>query len=241
MLTSPELKSYAHMRRIKIIDHAWKDYLQDLTLHLLYKKHPEIIFRGGTCIWKAIHGNRFSEDLDLLIDKLPTKIENYLIKELELLGFSAELIKRKQTKNMLFLKLGITSPAHPREITLMVEILESKTSNINTTTQTIYPPYPDIPPIEIKLPTNQEIITDKISAIIQRNKARDIHDLYQLLKQGATIDHELIKKRIPDFNKQKLKEKINEKKNKWKNIEPLIVTKLPSLEEETRFILSFFK
>jgi hypothetical protein len=38
-----------------------------------------------------------------------------------------------------------------------------------------------------------------------------------------------------------LKEKIIEKKNLWKSLEPLIVTKLPSLEEEMKYILSFFK
>ena len=59
MLTSQELKSYAHLRRIKLIDQAWKDYLQDLALHLLYKKYPQIIFRGGTCIWKVMKGDRF--------------------------------------------------------------------------------------------------------------------------------------------------------------------------------------
>lgn len=46
MLTSQELKSYAHLRRIRLIDQAWKDYLQDLTLHLLYKKIPPNPLQG---------------------------------------------------------------------------------------------------------------------------------------------------------------------------------------------------
>ncbi|MDH7517962.1 MAG: nucleotidyl transferase AbiEii/AbiGii toxin family protein, partial [Candidatus Thermoplasmatota archaeon] len=105
----------------------------------------------------------------------------------------------------------------------------------------LYSPYPDIPPIEVRVPKSEEIIADKISAIIQRDKARDVHDLYFLLKQGGKIDYSLIKRKVLDFTPEKLREKILEKKNTWKSIEPLIVTKLPTLEEEMTYILSFFK
>lgn len=240
MLTSQELKSYAHMRRIKLIDQAYKDYQQDMILHLLYKKYPNIIFKGGTCIWKVMKGDRFSEDIDLTLDTLPDGVISYLIKELKLLGFSSDIIKKKQTKNMLFLHLGITSPAHPRQITIQIEILQSKTCDIRTKNITMYSPYPDIPPIEVITPNDEEIISDKISAIIQRNKARDIHDLYILLKQGGKIDKKLIAKKTSNFTKKQLKEKIIEKKPNWKSLAPLIVTKLPSLDEEMRYVLSFF-
>ena len=241
MITSQELKSYAHLRRIKLIDQAWKDYLQDLTLHLLYKKYPQILFRGGTCIWKVMKGDRFSEDLDLCLDTIPTTLDIYLSKELKLFGFTCTILKKKQTANMLFLHCGITSPAHPREITLSLEILASKQCTKNINTLTLYSPYPDIPPIEVRVPSYEDIISDKISAIFQRNKARDVHDLFLLLKQGGTIDSALVSQKISGFTPEKLKEKIIEKKILWKSLEPLIVKKLPSLEEEMKYILSFFK
>jgi predicted nucleotidyltransferase component of viral defense system len=241
MITSQELKSYAHLRRIKLIDQAWKDYLQDLTLHLLYKKYPQLLFRGGTCIWKVMKGDRFSEDLDLCLDAIPSTLDTYLSKELKLFGFTCRILKKKQTANMLFLHCGITSPAHPREISLSLEILASKLCNKNINMLTLYSPYPDIPPIEVRVPNYEDIIADKISAIFQRNKARDVHDLFLLLKQVGTIDSVLISRKTPGFTLEKLKEKIIEKKILWKSLEPLIVTKLPSLEEEMKYILSFFK
>ena len=241
MLTSSELKSYAHLRRIKLIDQAWKDYLQDLILHLLYKKHPAILFRGGTCIWKVMKGDRFSEYLDLSLMTIPSKLDNYLINELKLFGFTCKIIKKKQTANMLFLHFGISSSAHSREISLFIEILTSKSYTKTINDVTLYSPYPDIPPIEVHVPSHEDIIIDKISAILQRNKARDVHDLYTLLKQGGTIDSRLITRKIPDFSPEKLKEKIMEKKNIWKSLAPLIVTKLPSLDEEMKYILSFFR
>ena len=241
MLTSQELKSYAHMRRIKLIDQAWKDYLQDMLLHLLYKKYPQMLFRGGTSIWKVMKGNRFSEDLDLCLETIPKNLDIYLVKELKLLGFTCTILKKKQTANMLFLQCGITSPAHPRELTLFVEILASKQCAKHTNLLTLYSPYPDIPPVEVRVPTREDIIIDKISAIFQRDKARDIHDLYLLLKQVGTINLDLIKDNVSGFTQKKLKEKILDKKASWKNLEPLVVTKLPSLEEEMTYILSFFK
>jgi len=51
----------------------------------------------------------------------------------------------------------------------------------------------------------------------------------------------LISQKTPGFTPGKLKEKMREKKILWKSLEPLIVTKLPSLEEEMKYILSFFK
>lgn len=240
MLTSSELKSYAHMRRIKLIDQAWKDYLQDMMLHLLYKKYPQIVFRGGTCIWKVMKGNRFSEYLDLCLETIPKNLDSYLVKELKFFGFTCTILKKKQTANMLFLQCGITSPANPREISLFIEILESKQCTKHVNTLTLYSPYPDIPPIEVHVPSQEDIIVDKISAIFQRNKARDIHDLYMLLTHGGNINLKLVNEKISGFTKEKLKEKILEKKTLWKSLEPLVVTKLPSLEEEMTYILSFF-
>ena len=141
---------------------------------------------------------------------------------------------------MLFLHLGISSSAHPREIPLSIEILASKSYYKTINTASIYSPYPDIPPIKIYILSYEDIIADKISAIFQRNKARDVHDLYLLLKQGGTIDSELITEKIPEFTSKKLREKIMEKNKMWKNLAPLIVTKLPSLDEEKKYILSFF-
>ena len=143
--------------------------------------------------------------------------------------------------NMLFLQCSITSLAHPREITLSTEILASKLCSMNIDKVTLYSPYPDIPPIEIRVQRREDIIADKISAIFQRNKARDIHDLYLLLKQGGTINLELVTGKISGFTSKKLRKKIAEKKTSWKSLEPLIVTKLPSLDEEMTYILSFFR
>ena len=98
----------------------------------------------------------------------------------------------------------------------------------------MYSPYPDIPPVSMKVPSLDEIATDKVLAILGRNKPRDVHDLYILLKQGARADM----KKVTGFNSRVFREKLLEKEKHWKSLEPLLVTALPPFRAEFRYIMS---
>lgn len=238
MLTQEEVKRHAHMRRLKLIDQIWKDYLQDMLLHLLYRKMPKIVFSGGTCIWKVLKGDRFSEDIDAYAFSIPRDIAFYLKNELALLGTNCQILKQKKTANMFFLKFSLSFPSHPREIIISLEILSAKQKN--TKEVTLYSPYPDVPPVEMIILSPEEMLANKVSAIYKRNKPRDVHDIYLLLKLGTKINMRSIRKQVPNFNLNAFEEKILEKQREWKSLEPLIVTKLPALKEEAEFILSSF-
>ncbi len=41
-----------------------KDYFQDLLLYQLYKQTNQLVFKGGTALYKFYQLPRFSEDLD---------------------------------------------------------------------------------------------------------------------------------------------------------------------------------
>lgn len=88
MLLPEELKRYGFQRGLKLIEQIWLDYLQDHVLALLYRNYPNLLFRGGTCIWKVYNGERFSEGLDLAREDIPNDLAEYLLEELELMGFS---------------------------------------------------------------------------------------------------------------------------------------------------------
>ena len=241
MLTNSEVKSYAHLRRLRILDHIWKDYLQDMILHIIYTEKPNMVFRGGTCIWKLYNGDRFSEDVDLCVETIPEGLEEHITKELVFLGFIPVIERRKRTANMLFTRFTISSPAHPQPTTIIIEILESQECAKKGSPATIYSPYPDIPPIDV-LASNLDILAaDKVSAIFGRDKPRDIHDLYILLKQGAKMDIETIAKQIPGFTIESFKQRMEEKSREWKKLEPLLVSRLPPLKEEVSFITRCFE
>ena len=60
-----------------------KDFIQSLFLYNLHKCNEYLIFKGGTCLSKVYQIiNRFSEDLDISINKKPTESEKRKINEL---------------------------------------------------------------------------------------------------------------------------------------------------------------
>ncbi len=234
MLTGNELKSRAHMRRLRITEQVWKDYVQDLALHLLYRKYPDLVFRGGTCIWKVMNGDRFSEDLDFCHNEKIIMLDEYLVREFGFQGFTAMVRKKKQTDNLLYLKMEISAPTHSQPIPLLIEILVNNECARMREGTVMYSPYPDIPPVSMKVPSLDEIATDKVLAILGRNKPRDVHDLYILLKQGARVDM----KKAAGFNSRIFREKLLEKEKYWTGLEPLLVTALPPFRTEFRYIMS---
>ncbi|MDI6721812.1 MAG: nucleotidyl transferase AbiEii/AbiGii toxin family protein, partial [Candidatus Aenigmarchaeota archaeon] len=155
------------------------------------------------------------------------------------LGIGCRILKRKKTSNMLFLKLGLLLPSHPREIVISLEILSDKPEKTETTT--LHSPYPDVPPVEMVVLSVEEMLANKVSAVYKRNKPRDIHDMYLLLKQGTAINAKIITKKNPRFNLKSFRAKLLEKRDEWKSLEPLIVTKLPPIQDEVEFILSCFE
>jgi predicted nucleotidyltransferase component of viral defense system len=240
MLTTGELKGYAHMRRLRMVDQIWKDYLQDLALHVLYRRTPGLVLRGDTCIWKLYRGDRFSEDLDLCARSVPKDVGEHVARELGFLGFNCT-VRRKRTENMEFVKLSVTSPAHPRPITLEVEILESEECSARSRPATLFSPYPDVPPIELRAHGADDIAADKVSAIFGRDKPRDVHDLYTLLRQGVRLDLAEVERKVPGFTPPSFRRKMEEKRSDWKTLEPLVVSRLPSLDEEIRSIIGSLK
>jgi len=239
MLTQEEVKRYAHMRRLKIVDHIWKDYLQDLLLYMLYRKMPKMVFGGGTCIWKMLKGDRFSEDIDAFSATIPEDLAEYLKKELSYLGIECEIIKKRMTSNMLFLKIALSFPSHPRKIEVSIEVLAAQPKN--TTMATLYSPYPDMPPVEINMLPKEEMLANKVSAIYGRNMSRDVHDIYFLLKSGAKINMASVKIKMPKFSIAGFEKKLAGKKAFWESLGPLLIGKLPDFEYEKEYILSAFR
>ena len=72
---------------------------QDLIVQEMLNSFNSVVLHGGTAIWRCYKGNRFSEDIDVYIQKDINKI-NLFFKNLEKKGF---VIKKKRIKeNSLF-------------------------------------------------------------------------------------------------------------------------------------------
>ena len=224
MLSVAELKSYAFRRGLKSLEHIRRDYAQDVILFILYSRvSPKFIFKGGTCLWKLYKSPRFSEDIDMQIDK-KFEFEETLVRELELWGFKVEVFKKRYTANTLFMGLTLSaqnfgSTSIPIEISFRKGLGEATT---------LYSPYPDIPNFEVISQTKGDMINDKIKAIMSRSKPRDLFDLYFLITRYD------LKIRC---NKALLEKRIETLRDLWKSLEPLVMRKLPDFDEVKTTIL----
>ena len=84
---------------IKSEEQLEKAKLEDTLIELLYGKYKDLVFHGGTAIWRCYSGNRFSRDIDFYLMAPGKKRESYykeMAKFLNDYGFS---IKEKGYNN----------------------------------------------------------------------------------------------------------------------------------------------
>jgi len=75
----------------------------------------------------------------------------------------------------------------------------------------IRPIYHDLPNYFLLALNQEEILAEKIRAILTRYKARDVYDLNELLISGVPIDFELVNKKLQTYNKTFKREEFVEK------------------------------
>jgi predicted nucleotidyltransferase component of viral defense system len=214
MITEQQLKKLTKMHKINEYV-VLREYLQLLFLKELYAENfsKKIYFKGGTSIRLIYGGKRFSEDLDFTvceeeevfvgsIDKLFNKLENIyplkFKKRKTLTGktflMTAEL---NVVKNPVFIKLDFSM----RENVIMPEEKIIRTD------------YPIVMQNFIYCLSLDELLAEKIRAVLKRNKHRDLYDLWILLEFGARVDLKLINKKLnyyqETFDKDKLLIELN--------------------------------
>ena len=104
--------------------------------------------------------------------------------------------------------------------------------------------YTEIPVFHVLTMQEKEILAEKIRAVMTRNKARDLYDVFRLIEKGIEIDEKLIKKKMDyydiQFTKEKLSEGIDERQKLWViELKPLL-NSLPNFSEVKKKVLSAF-
>jgi len=248
MLTKKDLKAYKEITGFNL-GQIEKDYLQHIFLLNLYRKiKDELIFKGGTALQKTYGLNRFSEDLDFTITP-DTDIEPVLKTVLTNMKiFGCQTTKKKKKDNKIGDKYSIkikgplfdgTEQSHAH---IQLDLSKREKVVIPIKTNTITPIYKDLPPYTVAVMSTTEIMAEKIRAILTRDNARDIYDLWFLIQKKNKTSISLINSKLKYYKKTfdlKEFEKSVEKKEKiWKReIEHLIPT-LISFEEIKNDIFS---
>lgn len=179
-------------------EHIEKDYFQDLFLFHLYKKTNRLVFKGGTCLYKLYGLPRFSEDLDFsTLEEKETAgaLAEGLVSEVS--GkIGAEVKSVKKMESSMIVKLGFAGILTEYN-SLRIDI-NLKNAVFGYDVRQYVPPYIDISPFSMKVLNTKEILAEKVHALFARDKARDMYDLFFLLR-FVEPDRELIDRKLDIF------------------------------------------
>lgn len=156
---------------------------QDLIVENLYSVFNDAVLHGGTAIWRCYNGNRFSEDVDVYIQKNTVEI-NLLFEKLEAKGFVIE--KKKIGEKSLYstLKMDRTS--------VRFEAIFKKHGGVLKEYQKA-----DGNLITVYTLTAEGFILEKVEAYLKRLKIRDLYDIFFLMRY-VTKSH-LVKDRLREL------------------------------------------
>lgn len=214
MLNQDQLKILA--KKYKINNTViLREYYQISFLNELYKQKfsQSIFFKGGTAIHLLFGGERFSEDLDFTVEESIEEFTLFFIdflKKLEQL-FGWTFKDRNELTGKTYLMTIIETQINFKifiklDFSFREKVLSPSKSILKTD-------YPILFSHFIYNLSIEEILAEKIRAILTRSKGRDIYDLWFLLNKGAVIQEDLVLEKLKyyqtdSYNKQELLDRI---------------------------------
>ncbi|MDD4251020.1 MAG: nucleotidyl transferase AbiEii/AbiGii toxin family protein [Candidatus ainarchaeum sp.] len=245
MITKQQLEIYAKKKNYNL-GQAEKDYYQDIILFILYTNFKDkIVFKGGTALTKCFGLDRFSEDLDFNAqDTDYTKIIN---KGLEEFYIDYELIQKKHA-NSIDLTYKIKGPLYNGQKNSICKILidlSLRETAKETQLKKIGWNNEQIPVFDVIVMIEKEILSEKIRAILTRNKARDLYDTNYLITKGVTTTKTRINEKLLQHNKKfdliEFEKKLDEKEKIWDSELKPIVKSYPKFNIVKKTILTWIK
>ncbi|MFH1398677.1 MAG: nucleotidyl transferase AbiEii/AbiGii toxin family protein [Candidatus Woesearchaeota archaeon] len=185
---------------------------QDQIVAEMYSVFNNAVMHGGTAIWRCYQGNRFSEDIDVYLQKDETKI-NMLFSKLEKRGFVVG--KKCILENSLYSELV------QNRISVRFEALFKRANGILKEYETA-----DGNMITVYTLSPEEFIAEKVDTYLKRLKIRDLYDIFFMLRYTS---REKVKEELEKLLKG-YKSPIDEKELKALIIEGLVPSPAKMLE-----------
>ncbi len=208
MINKKELQDFARMKGLNL-GNAEKDYLIDLALWSISKHTKrQLVFKGGTCLYKFHKLGRFSEDIDFsarehidvnsLVDSIMLDFERF--------GIKSALHKKRQPYNSILVTLRIEGPLYAGKPTtyanLGIDINIKSQVSLEPEFLTYRSMYPEIAAVSSLCMKKEEIFAEKIRALLTRKRARDLFDLHFLIENKVVCSKELIEKKMEYYHEQ---------------------------------------
>ena len=246
MIDDIQLKSFAAKYQTSEYT-VLREYVQILFLDSFYQKKAvkQTFLKGGTAIRLLLGSPRFSEDLDFSTKQT--------VKELETAVFSTAkslrallpglTVKNMETRQGYSAKLYLANEISSQPLTIRLDfslranILETVTGAVET----------ELPVKIISVVDHlsaKELLAEKIHALINRQKGRDVFDVWFLLSKNAPFDKTFINKKLAFFDQRLEMEKIIKRINNWPDkelaadLQPFLFTNNRKIIPELKRLLS---
>lgn len=173
--------------KLKRTSHKNVASAQDIIVKELYNVFDRAVIHGGTALWRCYKGNRFSEDVDVYIQRDLKKI-NRLFENFEKRGF--RIIKKKIGENSIYSTLDFEG------VLVRFEVLFKKIKGFLNEYLLVDGNF-----IEVYTLVPEDLIIEKAKTYLKRFRVRDLYDIFFLLryvKMNEDIKKGL-KKIVDDF------------------------------------------
>lgn len=212
MITLVQLKSFA--KQYKTNDATvFREYLQLLFLSRLYgySANRQIVFKGGTAIHFIYNAPRFSEDLDFTV-VMPEKEFTENLKKIFTALENEGQINFKQRKTFAGKRFLFTAELPDSVLKSFINLDFSFREKVfDLQNSFIKSEYPVLFTAQIPHMSKNEMVAEKIRAIMHRKKGRDIYDLWYLLAQGAKMDPKLTAEKFKYYDEKFILEELIER------------------------------
>ncbi len=233
MMTETEIKEVARLMGLRPYQ-TEKRYIQALILRSLYSRtNNELIFKGGTAVFFAYGLKRFSEDLDFTENRELDydRLIKSVIEDLSRSGVNSTVKRMSDNQTGVSFRIGSEGPLFEKEIGrcyVAIDISKRERPILPPVSMEIDTGYVEVPAINLLVMDKKEIMAEKVRAIITRNKARDLYDLWFLLKMSEPCDIKLIESKLQHykvaFDYKKFIESVERRSESWqRELSPLII------------------
>lgn len=247
MISKEELIGYAKKKNYNT-GQAEKDYFQEIILFILYSEFgKELVFKGGTALTKCYGFDRFSEDLNFT-SSVEKDFESIVSQGLEKYYLEFD-VKKKENRSSVKITYHIQGPLYNGQknsaCKIELDISLREEINLETKIKKIGLHIEKIPLFDVVVMDEKEILAEKIRALMTRNKARDLYDLFYLLEKGIDVDLGLVDKKLRfyslKFSADKFKESVDSKEAIWGKELKHLVKSYPEFKEVKKKVIKAVK
>jgi predicted nucleotidyltransferase component of viral defense system len=179
-----------------------RDYIQHLVLWLLYSRSQALAFKGGTALRIVYGGNRYSEDLDFNGPEDVARVRSLwdqVVSGLEDFGVVAESRNAWTSEVGHSFDISFRGPLYDGRDHSKGKVrvdVNRRPEPVETHRELVTADYADVRPFVVTALTSAHLMAEKIRALLMRGKARDLYDIWLLLRQGIEPDRGLIEQKL---------------------------------------------